>query len=105
MATDDTLREEIEELHTRFAELTEQLRIATEQRDVARREVARLRSEGAALDECGNDARPASSLVEVCAFCDGEGVYWVHDFEMQCKRCNGTGLMSKGSAEVTPDRH
>lgn len=105
MATDDILREEIEELHTRIAELTEQLRLATEQRDVARREISRLRNEAAVAAPRDSETEAVSSLVEVCGFCDGEGVYWVHDFEMQCKRCNGTGFLSRGSAEVTPDRH
>jgi hypothetical protein len=105
MATDDTLREEIEELHHRIAELTEQLRLVTEQRDAARREIARLRDAAAGTAPRDADADASAPLVEVCGFCDGEGVYWVHDFEMQCKRCNGSGLLSKGSAEVTPDRH
>jgi DnaJ-class molecular chaperone len=107
MATDDTGRQTIDELTDQIAELTEQLRTVTEERDAARHEIARMRAECPEPDagHSGLAKEPTSPLLVACAFCEGDGVYWVHDFEMQCKRCNGTGFVPKNQAEVSPERH
>lgn len=84
----------------------EELRAVTEERDAAYREIARLRSELAREETSAVVANDeGASRIELCAFCDGEGVYWVHDFEMQCKRCNGTGSVPKGAGSLAPERH
>lgn len=107
MATDEQMRQQLEELRGRIAELTEQLRTVTDERDSAHREIARLREAAAVPREewVGTEPEPSSSRLVACAFCDGDGVYWVHDFEMRCKRCDGTGYVPKGTAEDVPERH
>lgn len=81
-------------LRARVAELEEQLRRVTAERDEA---LARLEIHGAAQ---GNST-PETTLPDeapdanACQPCEGEGVLWVHDFRMDCKRCGGTGRVSK----------
>jgi hypothetical protein len=104
--SEDALKNRIEELESRLDELTEQVRRVSDERDAALRELALLRGE-----EMGPPPRPtidvpaSESGLGVCTFCDGEGVYWVHDFEMKCKRCDGTGIAARDSAGASTDRH
>jgi hypothetical protein len=104
MTTNDESQRQIGELRSRVAELSEQLRIARAERDAARLELSRLLGGGTAttVEAARPEANLSSDLV-ICAFCDGEGVYWVHDFEMQCKRCNGTGSVARATDRATPD--
>jgi hypothetical protein len=76
-------RGETEKLRDRIAELEEQLRIVTAERDEALRTAA-----------CAELIEPIVPGVNVCGVCEGEGVFWVHDFRMDCKRCGGTGQAS-----------
>jgi len=71
-------------LRARIAELEEQLQRVTAERDSAleRLELLRGPQYGSLLEAVDERA---------CQACQGEGVYWVHDFEMACKRCAGTG--------------
>jgi hypothetical protein len=88
---DDTVTEqllwEIEVLKSRVAELEVQLDRVTKQRDAA------LTAFGG-----GHPADVHDEGIEIwkptntCRYCDGEGVIWVHDFRMDCKRCGGSGI-------------
>lgn len=88
--TDDQDREKIDELSNEVAALTARLDAVMIERNEALREIELLRSGGrgkaSANELADQDADPS------CEFCDGEGRYWVHDFEMVCRRCNGTGI-------------
>jgi hypothetical protein len=105
MHKDEELRLQVEDLERRVAELTEQLRAVTHERDAARAELAHRRL---TLDrpDFPSPVAPIErglSDVEVCNFCDGEGVYWVHDFEMKCTRCDGTGVAHRNSHPAVPE--
>lgn len=90
MMTDDHDREKIDELRNEVAALAARLEAVTIERNEALREIERLRS-GGRLGSAG-DRQDALDIDPSCEFCDGEGRYWVHDFEMVCRRCNGTGV-------------
>ena len=105
MSTEETLRLQIEDLERRIAELSERLCVVTHERDVARAELAhrRLATEHAAFESRALPSGQAYSDIEVCTFCDGEGNYWVHDFEMKCTRCDGTGVAHRNSHPAAPE--
>jgi hypothetical protein len=87
----DQLLWEIEVLKARVAELEAQLVKVTKQRDQALGALGASNppTAPAADDDVGTESwLPQNS----CRYCDGEGVIWVHDFRMDCKRCGGTGI-------------
>ena len=69
-----------------------------------------LEETNAKLESGGPESTPPSASRHpekpapgsVCTFCDGEGIYWVHDFEMVCRRCNGTGYAPGETSETEP---
>jgi hypothetical protein len=83
---------ELDALKAQLAALETKLAKVTEQRDAAL----------AALGASQHAEHPSGERRDVdtenweasntCRYCDGEGVIWVHDFRMDCKRCNGTGI-------------
>jgi len=93
MSTDDQDRQEIDELRAQVAALTVRLDAMQQERDEAIREMERLRN---GVRNGATDGREATGALDAaCEFCDGEGRYWVHDFEMVCRRCGGTGIRPK----------
>ena len=105
MSNEERLKLQVEDLERRVAELSEQLRTVLQERDAARAELAQRRlasDRSSSMDHIGPSVAPYSD-VEVCAFCDGEGVYWVHDFEMKCTRCAGTGVAHRDSHPTVPE--
>lgn len=88
MPTEQQYLQRIEALEARVAELTRQLEVVTRERDEAR---SLLGAPGVVAGSPGEEEASAASRGSSCRFCDGEGVYRVHDFEMVCRRCNGTG--------------
>jgi DnaJ-class molecular chaperone len=106
MAADDTLRERMEELERAVAELTDRLSEVSAERDAALHELSRIRIDGiAAASEAPSSPHVSDTDLVACSFCDGEGVYWVHDFEMKCKRCDGTGYGVRVAVDAPVDRH
>ena len=104
MSTEETLRLQIEDLERRIAELADRLNAVTEERDTARAELAHWRlASGARFEERPAPDGESYSDTELCTFCDGEGNYWVHDFEMKCTRCAGTGLAQRPSHPTVPE--
>ena len=91
----DDITRRVSELERRVAELTEQLQIVTRERDEARRALglARITARLSPPEHAAPPRPPAAETTAEnrCPFCDGEGTYWVHDFEMECKRCGGSG--------------
>jgi hypothetical protein len=89
---------ELRALRERVTDLEDQLRFVTLERDEAFATINAIR---ALL--CGEPARLAPNDVYVspgskenaCPVCEGEGILWVHDFRMDCKRCDGTGRQTK----------
>jgi hypothetical protein len=80
---------QIASLQGRVAELESALRTVTLERDAAREALRRnLETDARAVAE--------ERAVGSCMYCDGEGIIWVHDFRMDCKRCNGTGRGQAG---------
>lgn len=79
----------IDDLRARVSELEESLRRVMAERDVAVAALARKHQT--------REPSLLSNQEDVCEFCHGEGTYWVHDFEMTCKRCNGSGRVSRNS--------
>lgn len=80
----------MDELRNEVAALAARLEAVTIERNEALREAELLRTGGRS-----NASAEGSEPIDVdpsCEFCDGEGRYWVHDFEMVCRRCNGTGV-------------
>ena len=95
MPTEEQYQHRIEALEARVRELTLQLERVTSELDTARRQLEQsAESAAAARENGGSEPVPGS----VCGFCDGEGIYWVHDFEMVCRRCNGTGQVPSPSS-------
>jgi hypothetical protein len=88
----DQLLWELSVLKSRVAELEKSLVRVTAQRDAAIAALgatASLAAEPVAQEDDGIESwQPTNS----CRYCDGEGVIWVHDFRMDCKRCSGTGI-------------
>ena len=105
MSTEETLRLQIEDLERRIAELSDRLHAVTEERDTARAELAhwRLTSDRPHFEPRLSPDGQGFSDVGLCTFCDGEGNYWVHDFEMKCTRCDGTGLAHRSSHPTVPE--
>jgi hypothetical protein len=100
MPTEEQYKQRIEALEARVAELTLHLeRVARE-----------LEEANAKLESRDPESPPPSAPQRldtpapgsVCTFCDGEGIYWVHDFEMVCRRCNGTGYAPGEPASTEP---
>lgn len=88
MPTEEQYLQRIQSLEERVAELVQQVERVTRERDAALEQLGGPRTGSAERRlQSVTPPRPGS----VCGFCDGEGVYWVHDFEMVCRRCNGTG--------------
>jgi hypothetical protein len=82
---------ELDALRSRVADLELQLRTVTKQRDAALGALG----EGAAdltTENGGDGAIEVWQPANTCRYCDGEGILWVHDFRMDCKRCGGTGV-------------
>lgn len=99
--SNDIQRDVVEELRDRIAQLEQELERVTAERDQARRESRAAAGQAAAVvREVGPRARVKSSGGGLCAFCDGEGTYWVHDFEMKCRRCDGTGYAKQDTSEL-----
>lgn len=90
MMTDDQDREKIDQMRNEIAALAARLEAVTIERNEALREIELLRSGGRI--GASTDGKDALDVDPSCEFCDGEGRYWVHDFEMVCRRCNGTGV-------------
>jgi len=93
----DQLLWELEVLRSRVTELEEQLKRVTRQRDAA---LATLGASHpvAQPDETPRDvAHQSWQPTNACRYCDGEGVIWVHDFRMDCKRCGGSGVENSAS--------
>ena len=67
--------DEIERLRARIAELEQQLRELTVEQNAP--------------------PEPAPRDEDVCPACGGDGDFWVHDFQVDCKRCGGTGRVAK----------
>jgi hypothetical protein len=105
MSTEETLRLQIEDLERRIAELSDRLLAVTAERDAARAEIAhrRLTTDRPHFKEQLAPDGQSFSDIELCTFCDGEGNYWVHDFEMKCTRCDGTGLAQRPSHPTVPE--
>jgi hypothetical protein len=77
--------QEIASLRSEISYLEEQLLLVTMERDEALTalEVARLRRNTGPLEpELLKKPDPA------CPYCHGEGIIWVHDFRVECKRCS-----------------
>ena len=92
-------RDVVDELRDRIAQLEQALERVTRERDAALRESRAVAGQAAAVvREVG--PRAASTGGGLCAFCDGEGTYWVHDFEMKCRRCDGTGYAKQDTSEL-----
>ena len=94
MPTEEQYQHRIEALEARVRELTLQLERVTSELDAARRQIEQSEESAAARENGDPEPVPGS----VCSFCDGEGIYWVHDFEMVCRRCNGTGQVPSPSS-------
>ncbi len=90
MMTDDQDREKMDEMRNEIAALAARLEAVTIERNEALREIELLRSGG--RGSVSGDGHNEIDVDPSCEFCDGEGRYWVHDFEMVCRRCNGTGI-------------
>ena len=87
----------IEDLKSKIEELEQRLLAVTAERDAARRQLKERAPIGVDGSTSGSDdSEDEDSTSSTCSFCNGEGSYWVHDFEMDCKRCDGTGRV-KGS--------
>ena len=80
----------MDELRNEVAALAARLEAVTIERNEALREIELLRSGG--RGNAASDRQSSGDVDPSCEFCDGEGRYWVHDFEMVCRRCNGTGI-------------
>ena len=97
----DIQREVIEELRDRIAQLEHELESVRLERDQARRESRAAAGQAAAVvREVGPRAPINPAGHGLCSFCDGEGTYWVHDFEMKCRRCDGTGYAKQDTSEL-----
>lgn len=88
--TDDKDRNKMDELRNEIAALTARLDSVTMERNEALREIELLRSGG--RTKASGESSAALDDDPSCEYCDGEGRYWVHDFEMVCRRCKGTGV-------------
>jgi hypothetical protein len=85
---------EVAALRARVAELEERLRIVTAERDEALVRLEAVRGARFGVDfevGCSTGSEPELTNEGDCRSCEGEGVFWVHDFRMDCKRCGGTG--------------
>src|SRR5262245_61366268 len=94
--TDDVPSETVAGLREHWAALEQELDRVMRERDAALRELAAAAGQAAVVARRGDtsDLGDADGT-ELCAFCDGEGTYWVHDFEMKCRRCEGSGYAKR----------
>jgi hypothetical protein len=98
---DDMQREqlhwELDSLKARVAELEGNLVRVTNQRDAALAALGASQpaepSSGEHRDVNTENWQPSHT----CRYCEGEGVIWVHDFRMDCKRCGGSGVAREES--------
>ena len=89
-------------LRVRIAELEEQLRLMTLERDELLVQIhSRPQHEAVMSSTQTVTSEPAATPLDadMCELCEGEGIFSVHDFRMECTRCNGTGRKTAKSAE------
>src|ERR1051325_4081007 len=90
-----------EALRARIAELEEQLRLMTLERDELLVQIhSRPQHEAVMSSTQTVTSEPAATLLDadMCELCEGEGIFSVHDFRMEGTRCNGTSRKTSQSA-------
>ena len=80
----ERLQAEIADLESRLQDLRAELGEALRDQDEARAQEAAARQAQA----------QSAVLVDVCQNCDGHGTFWIHDIEMPCRDCRGTGYLT-----------
>lgn len=82
-----TPEQEIAILRARIVELEHALETARVERDDALRILRE-----ASFDASGAAGRDEGPLADgACPHCEGYGSHWIHDIEMPCLKCGGTG--------------
>jgi hypothetical protein len=83
-----TPEQEIVILRARVSELERELDRARAERDDALRVLGAARS-ARSTEPAHATAGPVSD--DACQHCEGYGSHWIHDIEMPCLKCGGTG--------------